>query len=110
MAEGNHCGPPSDSAFTSAVIQSMNITVQDSSPVISCRLFTNVVRSDRESFFHFSCDSVNEHYMMVEYTFEEYTKMLIIYGEAGRNGRAEQRMYHERFLHRPTPSHRLPFW
>ncbi|PSN34170.1 hypothetical protein C0J52_23211 [Blattella germanica] len=44
---------------------------------------------------------------MVEYTFEEYTEMLIIYGEAGRNGRAEQRMYHERFLHRPTPSHTI---
>ena len=45
--------------------------------------------------------------MMVEYTFEEYTEMLIIYGEAGRNGRAAQRMYHERFPHRPTPSHTI---
>ena len=97
----------SDSVFTSVVIQSMSITVQDSSPVISCHLFTNVVRSDRESFFHFSYDSVNEHCMMVEYTFEEYTEMLIIYGEAGRNGRAAQRMYHERF--RIAPSHPLPF-
>lgn len=44
---------------------------------------------------------------MVEYTFEEYTEMLIIYGEAGRNGRAAQRLYHERFPHRPTPSHNI---
>ena len=38
---------------------------------------------------------------MVEYTFEEYIEMLIIYGEAGRNGRAAQRIYEERF-----PNHR----
>ncbi|PSN37244.1 hypothetical protein C0J52_17949 [Blattella germanica] len=33
---------------------------------------------------------------MVEYTFEEYTEMLIIYGEAGRNGRTAQRIIQQR--------------
>ncbi|PSN57827.1 hypothetical protein C0J52_04391 [Blattella germanica] len=54
------------------------------------------------------CDSVNEHYMMVQHTPEEYVEMLIIiYGEAGHNGLVAQRMYYERFPHRPSPSHTI---
>ena len=36
---------------------------------------------------------------MVEHTFDENSKMFIMYGEAGRNDRAAQCMYHEHFPH-----------
>ena len=44
---------------------------------------------------------------MIEYTFEEYSGMLIIYGEAERNVRAAQRVYEGRFSHRLTPSYTI---
>ena len=59
-----------------------------------------------------SWQSVTEQYRerqcnFVEYTIEEYTEMLIIYGEAARNGRAAQRIYEERF--RIAALHHIPF-
>ena len=44
---------------------------------------------------------------MVEYTFAEYTDMILPYGEARGNGRAARRLYQDRFPQRPTPSHTL---
>ena len=41
------------------------------------------------------------------YTFREYADMMLMYGEARRNGRAVRQLYEERFPHRPTPSHAL---
>ena len=37
---------------------------------------------------------------MGEHEFDEFTEMLIIYGETGYNGRSVQRMFHESFPHR----------
>ena len=42
---------------------------------------------------------------MVEYTFSEYTDMILPYGEARGNGRAARRLYQDRFPQRPTLSH-----
>ena len=44
---------------------------------------------------------------MVEYTFTEYTDMILPYGEARGNGRAARRLYQDRFPQRPIPSHTL---
>ena len=44
---------------------------------------------------------------MVEYTFAEYTDMILSYGEARGNGRAARPLYQDRFPQRPTPSHIL---
>ena len=44
---------------------------------------------------------------MVEYTFAEYTDMILPYGEARRNGRAARRPYQDCFPQRLTPSHTL---
>ena len=44
---------------------------------------------------------------MIEYTFSEYTDMILPYGEARDNGRAARCLYQDRFLQRPTPSHTL---
>jgi hypothetical protein len=38
------------------------------------------------------------------FTPEEYTEMMIIYGESGRNSKAAPRLYRERFPHRRHPS------
>ena len=44
---------------------------------------------------------------MVEYTHTEYTDMVLVQGEAARNGRAARWMYRERYAHRVTPLHTL---
>ena len=44
---------------------------------------------------------------MVEYTFAEYTDMILPYGEARGNGRAARHLYQDRFPQRPTPLHTL---
>ena len=44
---------------------------------------------------------------MANYTYREYTDMMLLYGEAQRNGRAARQLYEEHFLHYQTPSHIL---
>ena len=44
---------------------------------------------------------------MIEYTFAEYTDMILPYGEARGNGRAARLLYQDRFPQHPTPSHTL---
>ena len=44
---------------------------------------------------------------MVDYTFVEYTEVILPYGKARGNWRAARRLYQDRFPQRPTPSHTL---
>ncbi|KAJ8887701.1 hypothetical protein PR048_013919 [Dryococelus australis] len=44
---------------------------------------------------------------MVEYTFAEYTDMILVYGAAECDGRAAGRLYQERYQQRATPSHTI---
>ena len=44
---------------------------------------------------------------MVEYTFAEYTDMILPYDEARGNGRAARRLYQDHCPQHPTPSHTL---
>ena len=46
-------------------------------------------------------------YKMVDCMFEEYTEMLIIYGEAGHSGQGAQLIYEECFLHHHTLPHTI---
>lgn len=41
----------------------------------------------------------------MEYTFEEQTDMILVFGFCNGNGRESVRVYHERFPHRQTPNH-----
>ncbi|KAJ8870773.1 hypothetical protein PR048_027072 [Dryococelus australis] len=44
---------------------------------------------------------------MVEYTFAEYTDMILVYGAVEGDGRAVRRLYQERYPQRATPSRTL---
>ena len=44
---------------------------------------------------------------MVEYTITEHTDMMLVYGEVAGNGRADRRIYQERYPHCVNPSHTL---
>ena len=75
--------------------------------LISCVFLQSVISSLILYGLSFSDLYRNGQYRVVEYIFNEYTGVLIIYVDAGCNDRASQRMCHEHFQHPLTASHTI---
>jgi hypothetical protein len=66
-----------------------------------------VLKSRDAGSIHHYLSTLSSSNITEEYSFAEFTDMLLIYGEAQGNGRAARRLYEERFPGRRMPAHTM---